>query len=1415
MKTNTPPRLKTARRTWLRSASMMAAATALVAAHAATAQARPGAPSIASNHDRSPVRIHDLRARQAGRTINASGVSTPTVPTRDLAITSRGNPVAPSIQEVVSINPAPTVPTIRVPAATQSRTFASAGTVAVPRAAATVDGISVNASASFDDTQVAYTPSVSGDVVELLGTSAIIDWTTFDAGAPFTEVTFVGFRESLSFTGDASDYTVLNRITTPGFDSAIRIDGEISSTTNSGATTGGNIWFYSAGGIVIGQLGTFNVGSLLLSTSEIDPADVQVGAFDVNFLGTPNPESRITVASGNQINALNPGSYVAMVAPRIELDGQINVNGSAAFVAAEQATLSIQNGLFDISVGLGTEDSLGIIHGQEAETGGPSSTGVGDGHGIYFVAVPKNDALTMLMSGTVGYEAASSADIVNGRVVLTNSSRVERVDGFEFNGNDTVPASSNIVDISELGLTNGGIDLGSLSLTSSTRAVATDNLDVFAVTESDGEFNVTAGSALSNPVDLELIGGNSVSLEIDNGGEISATGDLLVTAGDGRGNGGQVTVELNSFVDTGTGGGGPVRVSGGPARLVVDGDLVIDAAGRGLDDAEGVLNNGGQGIGGDGVGGDITVNITESSGLVTGGDLILDASANGGRGSVREGAATGGSASLTLSDGSLSVGGDLILDAQADRAGTLVSSSLGIAGNVGSSSTGGSVSLVLEGGSADLQRVVLNASGRASSGLSDGIAQSNEGNAGTADISVSGGFHTVDSINIDVTARAAGRIDNNGVVFVGDSTRGSVSLSVFGSDTSLVVNNDVFVDARVIAGVTPAPVEETVSVTVTDTGMGTGSGLTIGRDLDINAGVSGGQIGSTHVGGSVSVAADNGNLFTDGIFISSAAGNSPFSARSATEATDFQGGDISIIATNGGGISSTGFSSISSTGQGQAEESASDVGIGQGGTVTLLANDGTINFTDRLRISANGFALGGVSSTGETGQGRGGTVRVTVQGDNGVINLEDFSAGTDGTFSDGGDGGVEPFVGDGSLGVGGLTEFNVLGGTLTAVEIEVSSDGSGGSPGGLPSGPADPDTGLTPSGDGGAGIGGQVVFNLDGGDATVGDLDVTANARGGSGETFFFSAVPGGGAASAGGDATGGSATFNAISGSLTVTGTLSVEATGNEQFGSFVSGGRGGRGNGVPGADGGNAQGGTATFNLDGTATIDANAVVVSTQAFGGEGGASDDDFNGNPDMGGGRGGNAIGGTAIFTDTAGDITFGSLTVNSSGVGGIGGGSFGQTSIDAVDNGGMGGDGVGGLAQITLNQDDADPKSYSVISQGLGGEGGNGARGGDGGLGQGGTADLVVNADVIFDSLSIDASATGGLAGFSEGAVINNGADGGGAIGGTAQLRVTGPTASFAANSTIGLLDSATGAQAGDGAFAQFGIPGPAGDGGT
>ncbi|MEM7700553.1 MAG: hypothetical protein AAF251_01315 [Pseudomonadota bacterium] len=1413
MKNNTPNPLASNRRRWLRSASIMAAATAMIAGnHAASAQSRPsGVPSPVSIQSRAPVQILNARAPGVEGVDPAATVNTRPLPTRDVMARVRGNPVAPSVQELVSINPAPAVPVIRVPATVRTRSVASAGTVSVPRAAATADGISVNASASFDDTAVAFRPSVSGDTVELLGTSAIIDWTTFDSGSQGTQVTFLGSGQALNFTGD-TDFTVLNRITTPLFDSAIRIDGAVNSTVDGGALVGGNVWFSSAGGIVIGSTSTFNVGSLLLSTSTIDPNDVALGDLDVNFLGVSDSASSIIVESGASITASNNNSYVAFVAPRIEQRGNVSVNGSVAYVAAEEATLTIQNSLFDISVSVGSEDENGILHA--GSTGGAASTSAADEQAIYFVAVPKNDALTMLLSGSIGYEPAASANVENGKIILTNSRRVQRTESFESVNGQTQEISSNTVDTSELGSTGGNIDLRDLNLGSSVQAVATDTITVAAQGGGDQEFDVNANGGLNDQINLELVGGNAVDLSIIGTGNVDVSGNLTVTSGDGRGTGGSVGVGVGATAGgKGGTGGGQIPPGGNPGGLTVGGDIVIDARGRGLDDAEGVLNNGGQGIGGDGVAGDISITIASGATLSAGGDLILDASANGGRGSVQEGAATGGSAVLALSDGSLSVGGDLVLDAQADRAGTLVSSSLGISGNLGSSSTGGSVSLILDQGSADIQRVSLNASALASSGLNDGVAQSNEGNAGSVDISVSGGFYTVDSIDVDVTARAQGRIDDNGVRFIGDATRGSVSLEVFEADSGLIVNNGVFIDASVISGVVSDPVGDTVSVVVADTGSGTGSGLNIGGDLDILAGVSGGQIGSTMVGGAVRVEADNGNLFTDGIFISSEAGNDPFSARRPTEATDFRGGDISILATNGGTISSTGFSSISSTGLGQGEATDPGLGIGQGGTVTLLADNATLQFTETLSVNASGFSLGGANSNGEAGQGLGGTLRITVQGDNGILAFADLRGGTNGTFSDGGDGGVIPFAGAGSTGQGGLTEFNVLGGTLTAVDVEVSSDGIGGTGGELPTGPADPITGLAPLGNSGDGLGGQVVFNLNGGTATVANLDVTANGRGGSG---FFGGTFNGTTPGDGGDAAGGEATFNALAGSLTVTGTLSVAATGNQQFSSGnVFGGRGGGGSGAPGGDGGDAQGGTATFNLNGNSVIDANAVVISTQAFGGEGGTSDDDFNGTPDQGGGLGGSATGGNAFFVDTAGDITFGSLTVNASGVGGIGGGSFGQSSIDAVDNGGAGGDGVGGLAQITLNQDDVDPKSYSVISQGVGGEGGVGARGGDGGLGQGGTADLIVNADVIFDALSIDASAIGGQAGFSEGAVINNGADGGDAVGGTAQLRVSGPDASFAANSTIGLLASATGGQGGDGAFAQFGIPGPAGDGGT
>ena len=101
--------------------------------------------------------------------------------------------------------------------------------------------------------------------------------------------------------------------------------GNINSLV--GNATGGTVFFYSPNGIVIGQNARIDVGSLGLTTLPI--TDDGEGNWMSGF-GTANPQVtfgqatdpnsfiRTNAVIDGSINALNNGSYVAMVAPQIE-----------------------------------------------------------------------------------------------------------------------------------------------------------------------------------------------------------------------------------------------------------------------------------------------------------------------------------------------------------------------------------------------------------------------------------------------------------------------------------------------------------------------------------------------------------------------------------------------------------------------------------------------------------------------------------------------------------------------------------------------------------------------------------------------------------------------------------------------------------------------------------------------------------------------------------------------------------------------------------------------------------------------------------------------------------------------------------------------------------------------------------------
>src|SRR3546814_1034656 len=90
-----------------------------------------------------------------------------------------------------------------------------------------------------------------------------------------------------------SDYTVLNRFNGPAASARpVALNGTVSSYVGSpfvtgGNVQGGNIWFYNAGGLLIGATATIDVGSLVLTSNAIDTTGGLYGSNgEIRFRGT-------------------------------------------------------------------------------------------------------------------------------------------------------------------------------------------------------------------------------------------------------------------------------------------------------------------------------------------------------------------------------------------------------------------------------------------------------------------------------------------------------------------------------------------------------------------------------------------------------------------------------------------------------------------------------------------------------------------------------------------------------------------------------------------------------------------------------------------------------------------------------------------------------------------------------------------------------------------------------------------------------------------------------------------------------------------------------------------------------------------------------------------------------------------------
>ncbi|WEK44044.1 MAG: hypothetical protein P0Y64_04215 [Candidatus Sphingomonas colombiensis] len=244
---------------------------------------------------------------------------------------------------------------------------------------------------------------------------------------------------------------------------------------------------------------------------------------------------------------------------------------------------------------------------------------------------------------------------------------------------------------------------------------------------------------------------------------------------------------------------------------------------------------------------------------------------------------------------------------------------------------------------------------------------------------------------------------------------------------------------------------------------------------------------------------------------------------------------------------------------------------------------------------------------------------------------------------------------------------------------------------------------------------------------------------------------------------------------------------------------------------NGGSGTGGGVDATLAG-GTLTAPSLLVSAGGSGGSGGEN------GTDGAGGAAGNGIGGTATLAYRNEGHVIGSIAVNASGQGGQAGSTGQIIGYDSNDQpiyaygigaGGQGGRGAGGTANVLI---DVDPSygSLTVSADGVGSIGASGGTGGAGGIGAGGTAALNITfgATSVSDALRVTASGDGGMGGSG---YYGAGGRGGDAQAGSATLGVAGASASLAAGNIAVLAEARGGAGGIGGLQGVTGLPGAAG----
>lgn len=887
------------------------------------------------------------------------------------------------------------------------------------------------------------TPGV--ETVRVTTNTAVIDWRP-------TGGTFLPAGNVATFTNnvDNLNFVVLNRIlsTTP-----VQFDGSVLSRlidVNGAAMTGGTVIFSSPGGLIVGSTGVFDVGSLVLTTLNVD-VDANGIFYDpltrgISLSSGPSPIGNPAVVTqvGAQLNALQPNSYVALIGPVVQHAGATRVNGSAAYVAGEQVTFRANQGLFDIIVDTGSAAATPLSH--TGSTGGPSNVAAGDNHAIYLVAMPKNQAITAVLQGDIGFDPAVTAGVENGVIVLSAGANIVGGEVDRYGHDAGIAASPDQQASFEI---NGG----------------TVRSDLIGVARTNIRARPTGGSpTLTFQQDVSLSADQVASISVSTGQTVNVLGNALVSA---------------AVFDTPTPAG--LNLTGGQARIFTNdggtihifGTATVDASARGLP--------GNAGTPGTGTGGSADVSAAAGGSITVDGALSIVAD---GQGAVSpdppqvDGAAgTGGSASITSrSGGTVIANSTVTMSATGDAS----FSGLGATRNA-ATGTGGAVQvLALSNGTITIAGAFsATANGFGGPQLDfGGPFAGGTGQGGGIGIGAGVGTVTFNG-SVNLSAFGSGGAGPTGGQGTGGSIQVQAAIGTINFNGGVIGNADGSGGDSTTAGVQGGTGQGgTVRVAALS---GTGASRIGGTAINLTASGQGGRggnplvgqtggAGGTGIGGSVSVLGESGNGVVDLGAVQLAADGTGGAGGAAD--TDTGGG---AGGTGTGGTVVIGTQATSNVPQttGGATFASADLGArgfggtggfgtgtggnGTGGTASVAAVGAPVTVTGATNLSANGVAgAGGDSPSGAiggVGRGSGGSVNLSavvspLTGATGSTSLAAVTGSASG-------------IGPSSTGnIAGAWHVGASGGSsLAAANLTLTATAQGTAPGAPPASTLDPQNG--------------------------------------------------------------------------------------------------------------------------------------------------------------------------------------------------------------------------------------------------------------------------------------------------------------------------------------------------------------------